>query len=37
MGIILNVSKNVTQVFGYRKDVIIGENINEVMPRSMQK
>jgi hypothetical protein len=37
MGIILNVTKNITKVFGYTKETIIGQNINEIMPKSMQK
>lgn len=37
MGIILNVSKNITKVFGFSKEDIIGKNINEIMPKSMQK
>lgn len=37
MGIILNVSKNITKVFGYTRETIIGQNINEIMPKSMQK
>jgi PAS domain S-box-containing protein len=37
MGIILNVTKNITRVFGYTKETIIGQNINEIMPKSMQK
>jgi hypothetical protein len=37
MGIILNVTKNITKVFGYTRETIIGQNINEIMPKSMQK
>jgi len=37
MGIIVNVSKNVFHVFGHYKQSIIGHNINEIMPKSMQK
>jgi PAS domain S-box-containing protein len=37
MGIILNVTKNITKVFGYTKEAIVGQNINEIMPKSMQK
>lgn len=37
MGIILNVSRNVTSVFGFARNAIINQNINEVMPKSMQK
>jgi PAS domain S-box-containing protein len=37
MGTILNVTKNITKVFGYTKEAIVGQNINEIMPKSMQK
>lgn len=37
MGVICNVSKNIENVFGYDKSSIIGKNINNIMPKSMQK
>ena len=37
MGIILNVSKNIEYVFGFKPEAIMGQNINEIMPKSMQK
>ena len=37
MGTILNVSKNVSNVFGHQKSTVIGKNINIIMPKSMQK
>ena len=37
MGIILNASKSVKEVFGYDRNLVRSLNINKLMPKSMHE
>ena len=36
LGVIVNTSKNIMNVFGYESKDLIGQNINKLIPSKMQ-